>query len=76
MSEYTWNELNDEGLPLAMNGHTLTALAGPELLGDTWWAPGTDEAGKPWDLYFEKRGFGETEGFALTAADAACLEND
>jgi hypothetical protein len=74
MSEYTWNELNDEDIEISMGGHKYRALSGPEeAMGDQWWAPGFDETGKAWDMYFERTGFGETESFRLERVEAACL---
>jgi hypothetical protein len=67
MTEYTWNELNDEGIEISMGGHQYRVLNGPEELTGGWWAPGLDEAGKPWDLYFERSGIGLTESFQLTS---------
>jgi hypothetical protein len=66
--EYTWNELEKENLSFMISGKKLTSLAGPEKadVGDLYWSPAFDEAGKPFDLYWKHSGcFGDADFFTL-----------
>ena len=71
--EYTWSELDGENIGIEMGGHTYRPLAGPEEARGQWWAPGYDEAGTAWDMFFTRTGMGETEGFALKNVERADL---
>jgi hypothetical protein len=78
MSEYTWNELNAEDIRVEMDGHIYTPLSGPEQENDRWWAPGIDETGEPWDLYFEWALFGkdgERDRYRLVSVSPASTEH-
>jgi hypothetical protein len=71
--EYTWDELNSENMGIEMGGHIYTALSGPEYVMGQWYAPGFDETGTAWDMYFTKNGWGETEGYTLSSVEKANL---
>ena len=74
MNGYTWNELDGGEAEISMGGHKYYAFAGPEeTAGGWWWAPGRDEPGKEWDMYFKRTGPGLTEYFQLVNVQTAVL---
>jgi hypothetical protein len=65
--EYTWSELEEEGLVLFLDGKKFTSLGGPEESSSDayYWSPALDEDGVTYDLTWIKNGMGNTESFVL-----------
>jgi hypothetical protein len=71
--EYSWKELEEEGLDFIFEGKKFTSLGGPEegTSQDYLWSPAVDENGQPYDLTWIRRGIGYTESFVLDGYEKA-----
>lgn len=79
MIEYTWNELENEKIRIAINGKKLISLSGPEKIDNTdlYWTPALDEDGNPYDLYWEQsESFCDAEFFSFVSFEPSDILND
>jgi hypothetical protein len=71
--EYTWNELNDEGVSFTFNNIKLTSLAGPEEIDGSgkYWSPARGDDGKDYDLTWKINSSCGIDSFTLMESTEA-----